>query len=941
MILGLKRDYTFHILGIFIILIFTSLFITLHISQTTKNNYDYLNNLKKLELLNKDIDIILSRELEYVSDEKIGEIRYEIEKNLQNLNGYISFLKNGELNLKLKTLISGFRTKSHLLSWFQFHNDRIVNNIKRLIKIQKSLNGRDDLQKLNLNLNGFLINLLYLTHKRDETLNLNLNNLEKLYGNFKKNIPELRDFIEKAKYTVADLEQIKYINRQSKELSIIDKIGDFENSLIKYYTKSQKNQKLISYMLIVFSLLFLLIIIMVYKTNKVINSSLLKFKNAVEESFNSVLITDTDINIIYVNPTFTQITGYKPKEVIGKNPRILKSDIMDQQFYKQMYEKITKGKKWIGMFINKKKNGEIFYEQTSISPILNNGKIDGYLAIKLDITDLVEQTNKLKTAQKITHIGGIEIDWEKNTVELSEELRNILKISQESISYENFISFIDQKERDKFDAFLKNSIKLKNNLFFEHKIIDTKKNIRYVISRFNHRYRSDGLVRLSIGTIQDVTTITKSKERIRYMAYHDLLTNLLNKEGFLEEIKTVIKISENKEDIALLSIDLDKFKDINETLGHETGDELLKIVSKRVKNVINSESIIARFGGDEFFILLKGYDDIDFTCKEILSKISAPIKIRNYTIHITASIGVALYPKNGKNGRDLLKNSDAAMFEAKEEGRNRYKLYTPEISKKIDERLMIENGLKDAIENNEFKILYQPQISNVTDKIVGVEALLRWESKSLGRISPSKFMPIAEDSGQIIEIGRWVFENACKEFKKWKQAGMVLNYISINISSIQLEQNDFVNDIKTILKSTDTKASDIELEITERFLVEDSDKNIKILKELKDTGFKISIDDFGTGYSSLNYLRKFPIDTLKIDKSFIKEITSSKENLAIVEAIIALSKNLKYKVVIEGVESTDQKEILQKSGNILFQGNLFSEPINSEEFMEFYNAMRS
>ncbi len=825
-----KKDYTFLIIGIFSLLILSTLALTIHISRTNQNNYKYLNILKKLEITNKNIDILLSKKLQYVDSIDIGKNRLNIENNLRRMDNYIDFLNKEELKIKFDTLKKEYRKKSQILSWFQFHNERVIKSVEELLKLQKKLQRRYYFSDIFIYVNNSLVSLLHLAQNRNKNLENNIKSLEALNDLYKLTDSDLVDFIKNMKQSYADLKQISSMSTEAKNINLSVILKQFENQLVSYYTESQNQQKIISYILIFFSLLFLLVIVIAHLANKKIYLSLIK------------------------------------------------------------------------------------------------------------------QTSKLKTAQKITHISNIEIEWVKNTIQLSTELGNILKIfDKKYITYEDFLHFIQKNQRNLFHNDLKNSIKLKKDFYMENKIIDSNQTIKYISTRFQHKYKDDGKLYLSIGTIQDITEITKSKDKVRYMAYHDLLTGLLNKEGFLEKAKTVIDIAKiDKRDASLISLDIDRFKDINETLGHETGDKVLRVVAKRIEETIEADSVLARFGGDEFFLLLNSYSSITTICKKLLHTLSQPMQIDNYKLNITSSIGIATYPKHGNSIYDILKNSDAAMYLAKSKNRNRYEFYTKNISKKIDERLKIENELKGAIKNRDFTLAYQPQISIKNGEIVAAEALIRWNSKELGFVPPNIFIPISEDSGQIVEIGNWVFENACREFIKWKKQGLHIKHIAINVSSIQLAQKDIVQSFKEILQKVGVKAQEVEIEITERFLVQDTIKNLEILNELRNVGFEISIDDFGTGYSSLNYLKKFPINTLKIDKSFIDNIETNRDDKAIVETIILLAEKLNCKIVAEGIEHKNQEKILLSFGDILCQGYLYSKPINSDDFGELLsNVMRN
>lgn len=440
--------------------------------------------------------------------------------------------------------------------------------------------------------------------------------------------------------------------------------------------------------------------------------------------------------------------------------------------------------------------------------------------------------------------------------------------------------------------------------------------------------------------LEDINEKLKNqKDEINFIAYHDHLTNLPNRVNFKDKLEHAIKVAKRSEkQIAILFVDLDRFKFINDTLGHHIGDSMLQTVANRIKKVLRETDTLARIGGDEFTVILeniKNENDPAFVSEKILSTVKEPIEIKNYTLNTTASIGIALYPADGKDSATITKNADNAMYLAKDEGKNNYQYYTKKLSKDIHKKLKIEHKLKSAIENKELSLVYQPQYNIQTGKVVGAEALLRWNSKELGNVPPSDFIPISEDSGAIITIGKWVFMNACKEFLKWKNMGLSLDFIAINASSVQFNQQDIVKSFEYIVDTLGIDAKNVEIEITERYIMEHTEQNKTILDELRKIGFKISVDDFGTGYSSMSYLKKLPLDAIKIDKSFIDDIPSNQNDTEITKAIIALSKSLDYKVIAEGIEQQDQEDFLSHYKCDIGQGYLFSKPLTSEEFIEF------
>lgn len=436
------------------------------------------------------------------------------------------------------------------------------------------------------------------------------------------------------------------------------------------------------------------------------------------------------------------------------------------------------------------------------------------------------------------------------------------------------------------------------------------------------------------GSLTDISYRKFSEEKMRFMAYYDSLTKLPNRTFFINKLNEVLEaINIQHSEGAILFIDLDNFKIINDTMGHEFGDKLLIYLAKKFESWINEEDTIYRLGGDEFVILHPNANEIELKsyAQRFLELFNKPCKIDGKQIYVTVSIGIGLYPKDGKDTNTIFKNADAAMYKAKELGKNRFELFNPDMYLKLERKTHVERILRTAIENNELIINYQPQYDAKTNQVFGFEALLRLNSKELGFISPLEFIPIAEEYGHITKLSKWVIKESCKQAVKWQQEGYKFKSISVNISSVDLQQPNFLEDIGQIIIDTTIKPEILELEITETVLMESIDSNITILKQLLDMGIRIALDDFGTGYSSLSYLRKIPINTLKIDKSFIDNITSNKKEESIINNIIQMAHSLELKVVAEGVETKEQLSVLRERECNYIQGYYFSKPLPAYE----------
>lgn len=429
------------------------------------------------------------------------------------------------------------------------------------------------------------------------------------------------------------------------------------------------------------------------------------------------------------------------------------------------------------------------------------------------------------------------------------------------------------------------------------------------------------------------------KEKLHYQAHHDHLTGLPNRTLFLDRLEQAIKKNHRlKTKVALLFIDLDRFKEINDSMGHDAGDQVLKILSKRLKTRIRSCDTLTRLGGDEFTIIMDNIHDSDMVVdiiQKILSCTNETIKVNSQNLYITLSIGVSIFPDDGICVEALLKNADAAMYKAKDNGRNTYEFYTMEMTIKAVERVVMEANLRQAIERNELYLNYQPQYDAHNEQLIGMEALIRWNNRDEGLVSPDKFIPFAEETGLIVEIDRWVMNTSMKQFSQWYQEGLNPGMLSINLAMKQLQQRDCIPFIKSLLKKYNFSENWLEFEITEGRIMKDPESAIKTLTQIKELGISLAIDDFGTGYSSLSYLKRLPIDTLKIDRAFVMELPHDEEDEAISKAIIALGKSLNLNLIAEGVETREQKEFLLEHGCQWIQGYYYSRPLSANDMQEY------
>ena len=457
--------------------------------------------------------------------------------------------------------------------------------------------------------------------------------------------------------------------------------------------------------------------------------------------------------------------------------------------------------------------------------------------------------------------------------------------------------------------------------------------------------------------ISDISDYKQASERVKYLANHDPLTDLPNRYLFNDRLRQAIAHAEReKQFLAVLFLDIDNFKHINDTIGHRAGDQLLQGIASRllfgirkadsisrISTEEDTERMVARLGGDEFTMLLTDTKNVQapaMAAQRILTMLSEPFVIGAQEVFITTSVGIAVYPLDGKDIDTLLINADVAMYQAKNNGRNNYQYYSESMNALRIERFTVENKLRKALDQNEFMLFYQPQIDISTGKIIGVEALIRWLQPDLVLIKPGQFIPLAEETGLIIPIGEWVLRTACAENKAWQKRGLQPIRMTVNVSSIQFRQDNFIETVSGILRDTGLETRYLQLELTEGAIMQDSKNTIKKLHSLQSMGIQVAIDDFGTGYSSLSYLKRFPLSTLKIDYSFVKDIVTSPTDRAIVSAIVSLAHNFNLKVIAEGVEKRKQLNFLHECGCEGAQGFLICPPVNTTVLAEFIRKER-
>jgi diguanylate cyclase (GGDEF)-like protein/PAS domain S-box-containing protein len=452
-----------------------------------------------------------------------------------------------------------------------------------------------------------------------------------------------------------------------------------------------------------------------------------------------------------------------------------------------------------------------------------------------------------------------------------------------------------------------------------------------------YRDRASGTVAGVVVLMRDITARKTAEQQIEYQAYHDALTGLANRRLFHEHLSLALALAQRREkNVAVLFLDLDHFKVVNDSLGHTVGDALLQQVAKRLKGSVREGDTVARVGGDEFTIVLQELShaqDAAIVAQKVLRTIADPMEVSGHRLQVTTSIGITIYPTDGLDAETLLRSADAAMYRAKSEGRNTYQMSTRELSQSTQQRMTVENGLHLALEAGEFLLLYQPQVDLDTMEFVGMEALLRWRHPRRGIITPDEFIGVAEDRGLILPIGEWVLRQACLDVRRFHERGLERFRVAVNLSARQFRDPSLATAVESALRDSGIPPDSLELEITETMAMENVHLTMTTLEQFRRAGVTIAIDDFGTGHSSLSYLKRFPIDALKIDKSFVSDLPDTFEDAAIVSSVIQLANGLGLRVVAEGVESREQLQFLQESGCREVQGFYFSYPIAVEDLL--------
>ena len=653
-----------------------------------------------------------------------------------------------------------------------------------------------------------------------------------------------------------------------------------------------------------------------------------------------VSVSDRLDQIIEVNDRFCEISGYSRSELIGQDHRILNSGIHPKAFFIEMWETIAKGEIWHKEICNRRKSGSLYWADSTIVPLKDSsGRVSRYISVRVDVTARKQKELILRERLKERIcLYAIRREMEQD-LSVGELCNRIFKHLIPAMQFPDYVACAIDLYGQRYTSH-NYSEDLTYGIFVKIKVntdICGQLQVFYTDEKPFMLPDEQNLINYIADDLRLWLERKQLEQHISFMANHDVLTGLPNRLLLQDRLSQALAHNQRHHNIsAVLFIDLDHFKIINDTLGHSFGDILLKEVAMRLLSSIRSEDTASRQGGDEFIVILThivDITDVEAIAQKILNTLALPYQINEQVLHIDCSIGIALHPNDGQDVDTLLKYSDLAMYHAKAKGRSNYQFYSAEMDRLIQEKHDLGNDLHRAVRNNELTLYYQPIIDMETNYLVSLEVLLRWQHPEKGLILPAQFINLAEETGLILPIGDWVIKSACEQLKIWQKQCVDVPRITINLSVKQFQKKCFVQDVAGILEQVKVSASSLALEITESMLAENVHEVNEILQQLSAMGFKILIDDFGTGYSNLSYLKHFTIDTLKIDRSFVRDITIDENDAAIVTAIIAMARSLNMQVVAEGVETKEQIDFLKQRGCKQYQGFYFSKPLPATEIV--------
>jgi diguanylate cyclase (GGDEF)-like protein/PAS domain S-box-containing protein len=666
-----------------------------------------------------------------------------------------------------------------------------------------------------------------------------------------------------------------------------------------------------------------------------------EFRTLVENSLDFIIRYDLEGRRTYFNPACEQVFCVQLSEFIGTPITYggLLPEEVANRYHQGILGVLKSGQSKTVETVWTKADGEQLIHHVQVVPELDqHGQVASVLTIGRDISTLKATERRLEQAEALVRLGHWELDYRHRTLRLSAELcRMVDKPRDWRPSQKDVLDLVVLKDRARVLESIYGAFSSRNSSVALECCISVGQQLLHLHSELRIEYAANGAPMQVLGTVQDISELKTYQQRLHALAFYDALTELPNRELFKERLQqALLRARHSGHPVAVAVLDLDNFKVVNDTLGHGAGDELLREVAKRLLRLVCSGGTVARLGGDEFALILPQDATatvLESQCRNLLQSVTGIYRIQGREIFVSGSLGVARSPTDADNINELLQYADSAMYYVKERGRNGVQLYFPSLTQQATDRLAMAACLRQSLRNGELALHYQPQIDLASGRLIGAEALLRWNHPQLGQIPPDTFIPIAEETGLIVGIGEWVLEQACRRAVAWNHdARHSPLKIAVNLSPRQFQANDLLSSIRTILKNTGCEPGWLTLEITEGLLLDNSIAVREILEQLDAMGISIAIDDFGTGYSALGYLSRLPVETLKIDRSFIHDIQHNRDNAELVKAIISMAHSLKLTLIAEGVEEDFQRAFLQDHGCHSAQGWLYGKAMPPEDF---------
>jgi diguanylate cyclase (GGDEF)-like protein/PAS domain S-box-containing protein len=670
-----------------------------------------------------------------------------------------------------------------------------------------------------------------------------------------------------------------------------------------------------------------------------------KLSLAVEQTAECVFITDLKGRIEYANPAFESLYGYTPGEALGETPALVKCDHNNPEYFQRMWGILLSGETFRDTLVNRRKDGTLFYEEKTITPLAENGgSISHFVSTGHDVTERVrgeEARSRLVAILEATTDFVATTDAEARLLYLNQAGHRLLGLGpHHDISGMRLADCLSEWG---VQQLLRVALPTaaRDGVWEGESALRGEPDHEISVSQVVLAHRDETGELAFYSTIaRDISERKQYEEELRHQATHDTLTGLPNRTLLDDRLKAEInRAIRQRQRFALVFLDLDNFKRVNDSLGHPAGDRLLREVSARLRNCLRPNDTVARYGGDEFVVVggdLNSVETVLVVLNKLRAALEAPMRLGDREIYISFSAGIALYPGDGSDAEILLKNADTAMYRAKDGGQGQFRFYASDMNARSQELLDMETGLRHALERGEFQIYYQPQFDLRAGRITGSEALLRWARPGVERlIMPSEFVPLLEETGLILPVGEWILRNACAQWSSYRSARGAPSRIAVNVSARQFSDSGLVDMVARVLKEENMRPGALEIEITESTVMQDPHLAGNILGDLAALGVRLAVDDFGTGYSSLAYLKRFPLDTLKIDATFIRNLPLDGNDASITEASISLGHKLGLEVLAEGVENLEQCEFLRTHECDLIQGYYVSPPLPAESALPF------